>query len=232
MTRLSREWEIKLVRLYDLGVRRLKRAKGTSTPHRELNQWDREWNKRLFDLIEHHRRRLCGNDDLFHRKLSNLVSGWNIWWYKIEGCQPTITQNRKICKTWEERCKYIVAFWRRKNQVTEFNKRLDKIQRLWRDVAKRIKGGITMDKALKNEKITIKDLRDMLVKQDYRCALSGRLLTPQNCSLDHIIPLSKGGMHTPDNAQLVCCEINKVKANLTDEEFIELCRDIVENNKI
>lgn len=57
------------------------------------------------------------------------------------------------------------------------------------------------------------------------------LLTPnQKCpycqemnklSIDHIIPLSKGGTHTEDNIELVCLPCNLRKGNKTKEEFIE-----------
>jgi len=79
-----------------------------------------------------------------------------------------------------------------------------------------------------NEIIGISDLKEMLKKQNYRCPLTGNLLTPVNCAMDHIVPLCKGGSHTKDNAQLVTTEINKAKGGLLEEEFIELCRKVVD----
>ena len=84
-----------------------------------------------------------------------------------------------------------------------------------------------MDKTIANERIGINELRAILVKQDNKCALSGRTITPANCSLDHIVPLSRGGTHTKENAQLVCEEVNRAKGMMTEEEFMELCRDVV-----
>lgn len=84
-----------------------------------------------------------------------------------------------------------------------------------------------METEIKNERITITDLRAMLAQQDYRCALTGRELTPENCSMDHIVPLSKGGAHSKENAQLVVIEANKAKGMMTEEEFAQLCRDVV-----
>lgn len=80
---------------------------------------------------------------------------------------------------------------------------------------------------IKNERIRMVDLREMLVKQKYQCALTGRELTPENCSIDHIIPLCKGGVHAKENAQLVVAEVNYAKGNLTEKEFLQLCRDVV-----
>ena len=73
----------------------------------------------------------------------------------------------------------------------------------------------------------MKDLKEMLGHQDYKCALTGRPLTPDNCAMDHIVPLSRGGTHTKDNAQLVTTEVNKAKGTLLEEEFIQVCRDVV-----
>ena len=54
------------------------------------------------------------------------------------------------------------------------------------------------------------------------------MLTPENCSIDHVIPLSKGGDHTKDNAQLVVAEANQAKGSLTEKEFLQLCKDVVD----
>jgi phenylalanyl-tRNA synthetase beta subunit len=43
----------------------------------------------------------------------------------------------------------------------------------------------------------IKELREILDRQNYKCALTGRPLTPDNCAMDHIVPLSRGGKIMP-----------------------------------
>lgn len=67
----------------------------------------------------------------------------------------------------------------------------------------------------------------MLEKQSYRCALTGRPLAPENTSLDHLIPVSRGGAHCLGNGQLLQTEVNRAKAALTNDEFIALCREVV-----
>jgi 5-methylcytosine-specific restriction endonuclease McrA len=67
------------------------------------------------------------------------------------------------------------------------------------------------------------------------CSLTGRpidLMKPSTYQLDHIIPKSKGGENTLDNCQIVCKEANLAKHNLMTEEFIKLCEEIVNYNKI
>lgn len=74
--------------------------------------------------------------------------------------------------------------------------------------------------------VTPKELLKMLARQDYRCALSGRQLTPDNLALDHIEPISAGGEHSLANSHLVCEEINRAKGTLSIDEFVALCCDV------
>jgi len=67
----------------------------------------------------------------------------------------------------------------------------------------------------------------LLEKQQWRCALTGRLLTPECASLDHDIPLSRGGENTIENAQVVHHDANQAKRALSRVEFIALCREVV-----
>lgn len=66
----------------------------------------------------------------------------------------------------------------------------------------------------------------------FPCALTGRPLDfnkPETYEYDHIIPTSRGGDNTIDNLQIVCPEANRAKQNLTDEEFLDLCKEVVLN---
>jgi CRISPR/Cas system Type II protein with McrA/HNH and RuvC-like nuclease domain len=67
----------------------------------------------------------------------------------------------------------------------------------------------------------------LIEQQNYRCALSGRPLTPETASLDHIVPLSRGGKHDISNLWIVDHQVNNAKGTFTVEEFIALCHDVV-----
>jgi 5-methylcytosine-specific restriction endonuclease McrA len=69
-------------------------------------------------------------------------------------------------------------------------------------------------------------LQLILESQGIKCALSGRELRPDNCSLDHRTPLSRGGQHVIENVHLVSEEVNRAKGSMTVEEFVAMCCDV------
>lgn len=76
-----------------------------------------------------------------------------------------------------------------------------------------------------------KRLFELLEQQQYRCAISGRELTPENATVDHVVPLAKGGEHCASNAQLLDDEINRAKGTKTNEEFLAICQEVVAHNR-
>jgi hypothetical protein len=82
-------------------------------------------------------------------------------------------------------------------------------------------------KELETFPIAAIELWGLAKKQKLKCALSGRQLTNLNISPDHIIPISKGGIHSISNIRLVDRDINIARQSLSDEEFIQLCKDVI-----
>jgi 5-methylcytosine-specific restriction endonuclease McrA len=77
--------------------------------------------------------------------------------------------------------------------------------------------------------VTSRMILNLLEKQGYRCALSGRQLTPETASIDHVLPLSRGGRHAIENLCIVDHQVNVAKGTLTLEEFVCLCREVAEH---
>jgi 5-methylcytosine-specific restriction endonuclease McrA len=75
--------------------------------------------------------------------------------------------------------------------------------------------------------ITYHGVYALLAQQEYRCALTGRHLVPEDASLDHVIPVSRQGPHRLENAQVLHKDVNRSKGALTNPEFIALCREVV-----
>jgi len=69
-------------------------------------------------------------------------------------------------------------------------------------------------------------LRDMLKSQGNRCALTGRKLTPQNSTIDHIVPISDGGTGEMENLQIVTKLANTAKYTSCMKDFIQMCKDV------
>jgi len=67
----------------------------------------------------------------------------------------------------------------------------------------------------------------LLERQRYRCALTGRRLTPQTAALDHIVPIRRGGEHAIENTQVLHKDVNRAKGALTSEEFLAVCREVI-----
>lgn len=68
-------------------------------------------------------------------------------------------------------------------------------------------------------------LEKLFRAQDMKCAYTGVFLVPGvNASVDHKVPCSRGGSNNIDNLQWVDLKINRMKTDMTHEEFLEACR--------
>ena len=94
-----------------------------------------------------------------------------------------------------------------------------------------------ISKAITNKSYTFQrtmtfNYKDVYAKygDHFPCALTGRPIDfnkPHTYEYDHILPTSRGGDNTLSNMQIVCPEVNRAKQNLTDDEFLELCKEVV-----
>lgn len=80
------------------------------------------------------------------------------------------------------------------------------------------------------QKPTSRKVKARLEQTGYRCELSGVKLSPETVTLDHMVPLSKGGKHAMNNLQVVHEVVNTMKGTMRTEEFIEWCRLIADHN--
>lgn len=72
------------------------------------------------------------------------------------------------------------------------------------------------------------DLERVFEAQGGECYYSGVPLIPGfNMSLDHQVPITKGGESEISNLRWVTIQINRVKNDLSHQEFVELCRAIM-----
>ena len=85
------------------------------------------------------------------------------------------------------------------------------------------RNGIVFDET---QKLKPSELWSIAKKQRCKCALSGISLINYNVSVDHVIPISRGGTNTISNIRLVDNRINKMRNVMTDTEFINLCLQV------
>ena len=75
--------------------------------------------------------------------------------------------------------------------------------------------------------VSTENVLRLLDYQECRCALTGRPLTPDLASLDHITPIRVGGEHAIENTQVLHRDVNRAKGSLTNDEFLHLCSEVV-----
>ena len=75
-----------------------------------------------------------------------------------------------------------------------------------------------------------KDFYEILEeKQQYRCALTGWELTPQNTRISHIVPLREGGKHEKSNVQLIHEVVATLAREQSKEKLYQICCSVVEH---
>lgn len=65
------------------------------------------------------------------------------------------------------------------------------------------------------------------------CYLTGKpidILDTKSYHFDHIVPITKGGDYSLENLAICTKEANIAKSNLSKEELLELCKDILTYN--
>lgn len=84
---------------------------------------------------------------------------------------------------------------------------------------------------LNNKNYTYKDVLNAIGGTKQKCYLTGRPidLEKDNYNLDHKIPVSKGGTNDISNLGITCPEANSSKSDLTVDEYISLCKEVLLN---
>lgn len=60
--------------------------------------------------------------------------------------------------------------------------------------------------------------RNLLIRDNFTCQYTGKRLTLDTGTIDHVIPRSRGGSSSWDNLVMCCLEINAKKADRTPDE--------------
>ena len=84
---------------------------------------------------------------------------------------------------------------------------------------------------MENVDYTYHDAIEHLGGHITKCYITGREIdiTKDDFNLDHIIPASKGGTGELSNMGITIPEVNQMKNNLLLDDFIALCKEVLEN---
>lgn len=83
-----------------------------------------------------------------------------------------------------------------------------------------------------NSNFTYREILDIYGEQT-ECYLTGKPINfkePRTYNFDHIVPVSKGGSNNLENLGICTKEVNMAKSNLSVDDFIQLCKDVLEHN--
>jgi hypothetical protein len=76
-----------------------------------------------------------------------------------------------------------------------------------------------------------RELERLFNEQGGRCALTGDPLSYEeytdNARCDHKVPVCRGGKSMKEDLQWVTATVNAAKGQMTNEEFVEMCRKVV-----
>lgn len=95
-------------------------------------------------------------------------------------------------------------------------------QRFWKKLSPEIRerNRMTRRARLANSPVIIPFTKSEIIKRDgLNCYLCGELLTVKTSTVDHFIPLSRGGFHCASNARIACRPCNNAKYNKIETEY-------------
>lgn len=79
-------------------------------------------------------------------------------------------------------------------------------------------------------KFNITEKRIIYAKYNGHCALCGKPVKFSELTIDHKVPLDKGGSNDMTNLQLACRRCNLAKSNLMDNEWFDMIWELFIHN--
>lgn len=71
-----------------------------------------------------------------------------------------------------------------------------------------------------DDTVSVEEWRQVMATSDWKCVYCQVSLTPENRSIDHVIPLSRGGKHCIVNLVACCRTCNSKKGNKSVSDFV------------
>ena len=71
-------------------------------------------------------------------------------------------------------------------------------------------------------RFTAKERRDIYIRDKGTCGICGRFVPPDSFTVDHIVPISKGGTYDYNNLQCCCRKCNQLKDDALQDDFFQV----------
>lgn len=146
----------------------------------------------------------------------------------IESIQKQLENKSLIDTTERRRLKGKLKYHKRKKKDPLFMVKTRVRRKHWRSSRYFVRqSGVLKEKLKDCYYPSAWELWKLAKKQKLICSLTGRKLTIKNISVDHILPLSKGGTNALNNLRFVDRHANLARLTFSDNELFELAKDIV-----
>lgn len=77
-------------------------------------------------------------------------------------------------------------------------------------------------------RFTAKERRDIYIRGKGTCGICGRFVPPDSFTVDHIVPISKGGTYDYSNLQCCCRKCNQLKDDALQDDFFQVMLSVVD----
>jgi 5-methylcytosine-specific restriction endonuclease McrA len=106
---------------------------------------------------------------------------------------------------------------KRKQELKKLNPILIKARDLRSSLLRR-----SQDPGIKQTTPTVTELEKWLTRDEYICYYSGEILSLNDITVDHKVPISRNGTNELENLCIASHHMNTAKGSLTEKEFVEL----------
>lgn len=83
-------------------------------------------------------------------------------------------------------------------------------------------------KGFESRRFTAKERRDIYIRDKGTCGICGRFVPPDSFTVDHIVPISKGGTYDYSNLQCCCRKCNQLKDDALQDDFFQVMLSVVD----
>lgn len=130
------------------------------------------------------------------------------------------------------RCRHCQTIWNKRHYDPE--KRKSYMDRYYPENREVFLENVRRRKARRKGAKVVKkvNIRRVIERCGDRCQFCGVDTSSVGRTIDHILPLKRGGSHEEANLQVLCATCNRAKSTMTMEEFVAVEREVRPNSQV